>query len=173
MENDRFKMLIDHYRDEFKMVTKETEKGLFGSSIAEDILIICKYLQREMENLKEKKFIDLGSGNGLVPNIFSFFCNAKGIEIDEELLDFGMNTKEKFSLDTEFVKKDFLEEDMSKYDIIFINPDQSLKLLEKKLLDELRGMFIVYSEVFRPVMLEKEKDFPTRVSCSIYRKNLS
>ena len=58
----------------------------------------------------------------------------------------------------ELVCGDFLKEDLSKYDLLFINPDQGFhKGLGKKLQDEMKGELIVYNFVFQPHNLKKGK----------------
>ena len=55
---------------------------------------------------------------------------------------------------------DFYEEDFSKYDFLFCNPDSPIeRMLEKKLLKEMKGRLIVYGSQFIPKKLFRESEF--------------
>jgi len=67
---------------------------------------------------------DLGSGDGKIAMIASLFTKAAGIEFDEELVKVSNQMKKKLNLDVKFIQGDFMQSDISKYDVIFINPDK-------------------------------------------------
>ena len=107
-----------------------------------------------------KNFIDLGSGDGKVVLIASLFVKATGIEFDKELVKTGVKIRDELKLKAEFIKGDFLEHDISKYDFIFINPDKGFdKGLEEKLIKEMNGKLFVYNNIFLPRFLKKGKTY--------------
>jgi len=103
---------------------------------------------------KYKQFLDLGSGDGVVVAIASLFTDATGIEIDEKLHDAASADRKSLKLEYTLKNKDYLEEDFSQYDIIFINPDNHFYKLEKKITEEFSGTLIVVENIFRPLLLK-------------------
>ena len=110
-----------------------------------------------------KSFLDLGSGDGKVVLIASLFCkNVVGIEFDSKLVKVGEKIQKELELDAEFVCGDFFKHDWSKYDVIFINPDQGMhKGVEDKLLKEMHkdAKLFVYNNIFLPRFLKKGKTY--------------
>ncbi len=107
---------------------------------------------------KKKKLADLGSGDGLVVNLASFFfLESTGIEIDEKLSQKGARIALKFGLkNVRIIKQNYLDCKLSDYDILFIAPDKPFDLkLENKLKKELKAILIVYSAIFQPKTLRK------------------
>jgi hypothetical protein len=140
-----------------KMILRDTEKGIWGISVSENVYDLFKKINLS----KYKNFLDLGSGDGKVVLIASLFgVKATGIEYDKELYNKSVKIKSKLNLKAEFIKGDFFKHDWSKYDIIFINPDQGFhKGVEDKLLKELNGKLFVYNFVFEPRFLKKGKKY--------------
>jgi len=161
--NEKFEEIKKAY-DEFyksllkqgKLTYRDTEMGIWGVCVAEYVYEFFKKI-----NLKKyKNFIDLGSGDGKVVLIASLFTKATGIEFDKELVEKSIKIRDKLKLKCNFVQGDFLKHDLTKYDIIFVNPDKGFdKGLEKKLLKELKGKLAVYNIVFHPRFLKKGKTY--------------
>jgi protein-L-isoaspartate O-methyltransferase len=137
-----------------KLTFRETEKGYWGISVLDDVF----KLFNKIELHKYKNLIDIGSGDGRVALIASLFTNATGIEFDKELHDCAIKLMNDLNLKTALLNKDFLEENLSKYDIIYTFPDKPIpRDIEQKLLKELKGKLIVYGPHFHPEQLNKQE----------------
>jgi len=105
----------------------------------------------------------LGSGDGKVVLIASLFgVKATGIEFDKDLIDVSVKIRDELNLSADFIQGDFLKQDLSRYDIIFINPDKGFKLkLENKLIKEMKSTakLFVYNNIFLPNILKKGKTY--------------
>jgi len=110
-------------------------------------------LFRKLELSRYKRFVDLGSGDGIVVAVASLFTDSAGIEIDENLHKDALEIRSRLGLDYELKNMDYLEEDLSQYDVIFINPDNYFYKLEKALVENFRGIIIITDNIFRPLTL--------------------
>ncbi|MFC1741629.1 hypothetical protein ACFL3V_03785 [Nanoarchaeota archaeon] len=118
---------------------------------------------------KHKSFIDLGSGDGIIVAIASLFTQATGIEVDPNLHKAAEEMKEKLKAKYTLKNADYLEEDLSRYDIIFIYPDNYFHKLEKKLVEDFKGTLVIADTIFRPLTLNPEKQISVRgTGFSIY-----
>lgn len=163
---DKFHEIKEKY-DEFystfyakgKATVRDTEKGIWGPSGTQDVYDLFVKIKLE----KFRNFIDLGSGDGKVVLIASLFgVNAVGIEFDKGLVEIGEKIRGELGLKARFIQGDFLKHDLSKYDLIFINPDKGFEQkLEKKLIKEMddKAMLFVYNEIFKPRFLKKGKSY--------------
>jgi hypothetical protein len=136
-----------------KVPMKETRLGLWGVSSIEDVHKIFKKLRIK------GKFLDLGSGDGKVVAIASLFTdNCTGIECDKELIDISDDFKAQLGYNAKFILGDYMQHKLDDFDWLFLNPDHDLDKLEKKLLEELNGKVIVYSNIyfFKHLKIEKE-----------------
>src|SRR3989338_575429 len=162
---EKFDIICEEYTKFYNSLLKKgrlplgsTEIGFWGYADAETLLSFFKAINLS----KFRSFADLGSGDGKVTLIASLFSEkAYGIEFDTDLYNKGVEIMEKLSLNNaSFVKGDFLKEDLSKYEVLFINPDRHIsKYLEKKLLKEMKGYLVVYGINFHPVQLKKVKHY--------------
>ncbi|MES0349934.1 MAG: class I SAM-dependent methyltransferase [Desulfobacteria bacterium] len=133
---------------------KETEKGFWLSSVSTEVFDLFRTIGLEQFN----HFADLGSGDGKVALIASLFTESTGIEFDDELVQRSNQIKEEIGANNlRFKKGDFLEEDLSAYDILFVYPDNPLVRLEQKLLKEFRGDLIVCGGIYPPERLVKKR----------------
>lgn len=133
---------------------KETEKGFWLSSVSTEVFDLFRTIGLEQFN----HFADLGSGDGKVALIASLFTESTGIEFDDELVQRSNQIKEEIGANNiQFRKGDFLEEDLSAYDILFVYPDNPLIRLEQKLLKEFRGDLIVCGGIYPPERLVKKR----------------
>ncbi|MBS3176163.1 hypothetical protein J4457_02915 [Candidatus Woesearchaeota archaeon] len=140
-----------------KMPLRSTEVGFWGAAVADEIWdLFMGYL-----NLySAKNFIDLGSGDGKVVLLASLFTKATGIEHDKDLHAVAEHIRKHFKLpNANFINGNYFDHDLSKYDVIFINPDQPLARLEKKLLQEMKGKLVVYGHLYHPPSLKKIRSF--------------
>jgi hypothetical protein len=140
---------------EGKLPMGETGAGFWGTAITDDIFELFEALHLE----KRVSFVDLGSGDGKVVMIASLFTKASGIEFDDDLVKKSIGIRDRLGLKAEIIKGDFLKQDLSKYDVIFINPDKQMRELEDKLLKEMRGVLVVYNIIYQPERLEKGKTY--------------
>lgn len=169
----KVRTFYEHYYDELKTrgihSHKQTEKGFWVSSVGSEIFDLFRRIRLE----QFKHFADLGSGDGKVAIIASLFTESTGIECDEELVKRSIQIKEKLDLrNLHFVKGDFLENDLSAYDILFVYPDNPLIRLEQKLLKEFNGVLIVCGGLFLPEKLVKKRVVQiNNAAFGIYRKS--
>ena len=160
-----YKKIKKEYDDFYKSIMGEgklpmraTSKGFWGAAVADEVFEAFK--KAGLKNCKN--FLDIGSGDGKIVLIASLFAkNSFGIEIDESLVNKSIEIKEKLAIkNAGFSKGDFYEEDFSKYDFLFCNPDSPIeRMLEKKLLKEMKGRLIVYGSQFIPKKLFRESEF--------------
>lgn len=158
------KFVISNYR----MLVHDTEKGIWGPANMKTCFDLFKKI-----GLKGG-FVDLGSGDGRIVLVASLFGSATGIEFSSGLVKVGEEIRDKLKLKADFITGDFLKCDLSKYDVIFINPDTGFdKGLEDKLLKEMKpnARLFVYNEIFLPRFLKKGKTYHVGlVPIIVYRK---
>ncbi len=164
---DKFHAIKEKYSDFYeknfyakgKGTVEDTEKGIWGPAATQDVYEF--FTKIKLQNYKN--FLDLGSGDGKVVLIASLFTDAAGIEIDKKLLKVGEKIKKDLNLkNAEFIRGDYLKQDISKYDFIFINPDQGFyKGIEDKLIKEMNkdAVLFVYNKIFQPRFLKKGKKY--------------
>ena len=153
-----------------KKYLRQTLGGYFAGSAIDDMFRLFKLMKLSQYN----KFVDLGSGDGRVVFVASLFTKARGVEIDPELHAIAEKMKHRLSIPAEFVEQDFLKEDISDTDIIFMNPDARMYDVEKKLHQEMKkhAMLIVYNAVFKPLNLKLVKEIKLKGSKAlIYQKD--
>jgi hypothetical protein len=177
---EHYKQIKAAYDDFYKFLLRKgklpmwaTEKGYWDAAISDDVFELFK----QMKLHKFNSFVDLGSGDGKVVLIASLFgLKATGIEHDKWLHDSAVQFKQKLShipdtQNAEFIQQDFLEHDLSKYDVVFIHPDTPMhRGLQNKLLEELNGKLVVYGPHFHPSALEQEQRLDVGTVCGIYTK---
>ncbi|NQU78980.1 hypothetical protein HQ545_04390 [Candidatus Woesearchaeota archaeon] len=127
-------------------------------------------LFRKLELGKSRAFLDLGSGDGVVVAIASLFTTSSGIEIDEQLHNDAVMMAKKLGLEMDLICMDYLDEDLSKYDFIFINPDNYFHKLERRLVEQFKGTLVIADNIFRPLTLSPSNSVTVRgVSFSVYK----
>lgn len=134
----------------------DTEKGIYGTAKCERVYnLFCKIgLQRY------RSFLDLGSGDGRVVLIASLFTKSAGIEINKFFVEKGESIRDKLGLKCSFIHGDFTKHNLSKYDLIFINPDKMWdRELENKIVKEFKGLLFVNNNIFLPNLLRKGKSY--------------
>ena len=150
-----------------RLPVKQTSHGFWGVSAADDVFDLFRKIKLQ----NAKSFIDIGSGDGKVVMIASLFTKATGIEIDNELHAQAINAQKNLRLNVSIIKDDYRKYDLSKYDVIFLNPDSPLHELEPKLHRELKGKLLVFGHMYHPEFLQKEA---THDCCgtlvSVYKK---
>ncbi|MFP4402794.1 MAG: class I SAM-dependent methyltransferase [Candidatus Woesearchaeota archaeon] len=141
-----------------RLPLKDTGIGYWGVTPIDDAF---SFFQKIKLN-NYKNFLDIGSGDGRMVLLASLFnVISHGIEYDDELvfnaLDFRRKLGDEFLNKTKILKKDFLEHDMSSYDLIYISPDKPFyrSNLNNKLLNELKGKLIVHGWEFFPSNLKE------------------
>lgn len=127
-------------------------------------------LFKKLELHKYRSFVDLGSGDGIVAAIASLFTRSTGIEADSALHNSAEEIKKILVLSHILKNKDYLEEDLSGYDVIFINPGNHFHQLERKLVSEFKGLLVITDNLFAPLTLDlSERIGIMGVDFSIYR----
>ncbi len=160
--------LLNDFLSSGRIPSKDTGIGFWAISITDDLFTLFQKIKLN----QYKSFIDLGSGDGRAAHVASLFTKSTGIEYDLELHEHAEKIKSSLGLDTELINKNFLEHDISGYDVVFLNPDQRLHKLEPKLLSELKGDLILYGAEFHPKSLAHVKTFTANTTpVTIYRKS--
>ena len=154
--NDEYSAYYKELLSKGRFPMKETPLGFWGYSLGDEIVELFTIL-----NLGQyTHFLDLGSGDGKVVNLAALFTKATGIEADKELIEKSNAVKQKFGLSkASFVLGDFMQHDLSQYDILFIYPDKRMHEIEEKLIKEMKGILIFQGLHFHPLRLKKVKEF--------------
>jgi hypothetical protein len=101
-----------------------------------------------------KCMVDLGSGEGRVVCLASYFTQAVGIEADPWLVAQSRVLAADLGLDrAEFKQTDLSNADLSPYDLLYVFPDKPLDWLERMPLRSWRGKLLVYGSGFQPESL--------------------
>ncbi len=144
-----------------KLPVKDTGIGFWGATSLSDLFELFKKVSLH----HKKSFIDLGAGDGRAVLLASLFdVKSHGIEIDEELIDVALRHRREISLPnfekTKFLQKNYLEHDLSYYDLLYISPDKPFYRdnLDLKLQKELKGKLVVHGYEFLPRNLKKEEE---------------
>ena len=142
---------------QLRLVVRDTEKGIWGASSIDVVFGVFQKIGLE----KYKNFLDIGCGDGRVTLVASLFTSATGIEFDMDLVLKGEELKKKLQLSrARLVQGDFFQHDFSQYDVLFVNPDTGFyNGLEDKLLREMKGLLLVYNDVFLPRLLKRGKTY--------------
>ncbi len=143
-----------------KLPMRTTAYGFWGTTNMNDAYAFFTRIRLE----RFERFADLGCGDGRIVLIASLFTNAVGIEGDEELVEIGTNAVKKLGLTSAFTallkNKNYYDEDLSKYDIIFMFPDNRYDpLMVGKLLKEFRGYLFVYNRIHAPPGIKAGKTY--------------
>ncbi|MBW2967387.1 class I SAM-dependent methyltransferase [Candidatus Woesearchaeota archaeon] len=145
---------------------RPTKAGYWATSNPDHIFELFRTAGLE----RYKSFVDLGSGDGIVTAMASLFTRSSGIEIDPALHREAADIMSKLGITCNLHNGDFLDADLSQYDIIFINPDNYFHRLEKKLVEGFRGDIIIADNIFRPLTLKPIKEFSIRgANYSLFR----
>lgn len=152
-----------------KAPLRNTPLGYWGVAAADDLWELFQKIQLHTFS----RFLDLGSGDGKVVFIASLFTSAEGVEIDSTLIQRALRMRAILNLPVAFHCQDYLQHDLSKFDILFLNPDKPLHALEKKLQQEMRkdAKLILYDALYTPLQMPLEQRFFINgVDCRVYGK---
>ncbi len=144
-----------------RLPAMDTKIGYWGVTPLPELYELFKRI-----NLGQyKNFIDIGSGDGRVVLLASIFgIEAHGIEYDQWLSNTSIFIKRRLDLPhfrkTRLLHDNFMDHDLSRYNIIFTNPDKPFfrDEFESKLLKELNGQLIVHGWEFHPQHLRKKEN---------------
>lgn len=144
-----------------KLPVKDTGVGYWGITPLPELLEFFK----KIGIYKYRNLLDLGCGDGRVVLTAALFnVESHGIEVDEELVDLALHHRRKLDLEhfqnTKFLHKNFMEHDLSAYDLIYVSPDKPFfrDNFENKILSELKGELIVHGWEFHPKNLTKQDE---------------
>lgn len=150
------------YFSKGKLPMRKTEAGYWGPTPLQTL----RKMFEKIGLSDYDSFLDLGSGDGRAVILASLFgVKATGMEFDKQLHQKALEIKEKLSHipnveNAELLNVDFFKEDLREYDIIFFNPDRPFfRGVEDKIIPELKGRLVVLENFFRPVNMNKEKEF--------------
>jgi len=166
--NNYFQRKDIEHLNKHKKIYRYTKDGVFAPT---DLNLLRKLFERL--NLSTfQNFIDLGAGDGRVVFLASLFTKASGIEKDEDLYTESKESKILLNAACELINEDYLNVDLTSYDIIFIAPDSHFYHgLEEKLQRELNGLLVVNSPLYLPRFLkQKERIIVDGMTVSVYEK---
>ncbi|MBD3314046.1 hypothetical protein GF345_06390 [Candidatus Woesearchaeota archaeon] len=143
-----------------RKLARPTKVGYYGAASSD----AAHDLFRKIKLDDFKSFADLGSGDGKIVLIASLFTKAAGIEIDQELIRTGEKIRDKLKIDKTkacFIEGDYLDIDLSGYDILFVNPDNPMYELEKKLRREMKkeARLIIAGKLYKPLNMKLENEY--------------
>ena len=140
-----------------KLNCRDTGIGFWGCSSPDAVFEFFK----EIKLHQFRNFIDIGSGDGIVVLIAALFTDAAGVEFDKELHNKAIEMRDKLGIKAELMNCNISDISLAGYDLIYINPDKSFtsSRIEKKVLGEMKGILVVYNNIFRPNLLNRGKTF--------------
>ena len=107
---------------------------------------------------------ELGSGDGIVALIGSLFTRVTGYETDDQLYHKSLDVRDQLKLTrAEFLRQNYLEADLSPYDILYLYPDKPFYMLEEELRSAWRGHLLVHGPHFPPRYFPKVAETPPSV----------
>jgi hypothetical protein len=129
---------------------KITPAGLWTRSSLDEIFdLFC-----QIDLSRYESMADLGSGDGRVACLASFFTKAAGIEADPLLVAQSRRLAQKIALPgVGFQEADLRTADLTAYDLMYIFPDKPLDWLEALPAGAWRGRLLVYGPKFLPAKL--------------------
>ncbi|MCF7798324.1 class I SAM-dependent methyltransferase [Candidatus Woesearchaeota archaeon] len=138
---------LDTEKKEKGTYVHDTTKGIFGVSDTTTLLEFFKKIKLE----EAEHVVDLGSGDGRVAIIASFFTRASGVEFDPALIAESKTHAKKLNSTARFFQRDFEEFDFHDVDVLFSYADQPFSdTFLKKLHNEFTGTLYVYQGIFLP-----------------------
>lgn len=127
---------------------RDTPYGFWGTSNMDDAYRLFVRIRLE----RFRRFGDLGGGDGRIAAIASLFTEAEALEGDDALAAKSEAAFRSLQLARATTRRgDFLRDDLSRYDLLFIFPDKEFEArLIGKLLSEFTGWLLVYGPVYAP-----------------------
>lgn len=124
-----------------------TTRGAWATSRSVYVFRFFRILALE----QYEKFVDLGSGDGIVVHLAALFTASKGIEIDPSLCGISRRMSQQLNLpnEVEFACTDFMHSNLTDADCLYIYPDKPIHLLEERLKDW-KGALLIYGPHFKP-----------------------
>jgi hypothetical protein len=161
----KVKTAYQHFYQRLKLLEnsppyRSTKSGMWATSAAEEIYrAFCHF---ELDQYRH--VADLGSGDGIVVAIASLFTRATGYEIDEWLYQQSIKLSHALKLPkATFFRKDFLQANLTGYDLLYLYPDKPLYELEERLLATWSGRLLVSGPHFPPRYLRKTAECKSSV----------
>jgi hypothetical protein len=129
-----------------------TKSGMWATSAAEEVYrAFCHFKLDQYCHMA-----DLGSGDGIVVAIASLFTQATGYEIDEWLFQQSIKFGHSLNLSkATFLLIDFLQANLTSYDLLYLYPDKPFYQLEERLVTTWRGRLLVKGPHFPARYLRK------------------
>lgn len=121
---------------------------------------------KEIELSPQTKFVDLGSGDGRIVNLFAKFniARADGVEINPFLSLFSrIWSKLRGYKNVKIFNKDFYNHNLSEYDIVFmfLFEEQAEKIIDKLKKEKQKHEITVISNTFKIKSIEPYKKVDT------------
>jgi|GEM_PF-361563 len=149
-----FKSIYRTYEKFYGSLRKEgnlpyalTSRGAWAASRPVHVFHFFRILGLEQYG----KFVDLGSGDGIVAHLAALFTASRGIEADASLCRMAGRLSRQLNLPHEvrFACEDFMHSHLMDADCLYIYPDKPVHPLEDRLKDW-RGALLIYGPHFKP-----------------------
>jgi len=153
----RLVRILRHYRRLHEALERSgpgayriTSRGAWAVSRPAHVYYFLKRLGIE----KDRLFVDLGSGDGVVACVAGLFTRSVGIEADPELCRIAAQAVVDLELGhrVEMVCGDYLAMDLRRADCLYLYPDKPFDALAERL-ESWRGRLLVYGPHFPPAGL--------------------
>ncbi len=166
--------ILRHYRHMHELLAHSgqgpyriTARGAWATSRIAHVYYFFKRLRLE----KDRLFIDLGSGDGLVACVAGLFTRSIGIEADPGLCRTAVEAVRFLGLThrVEIVCGDYLTMNLRRADCLYLYPDKPFEALER-LLNPWPGRLMVYGPHIPPKHLIPERQLRCgRERMQVYR----
>ena len=131
---------------------RSTKSGMWATSGIREVYHAFRHFHVHQYN----HIADLGSGDGIVVLIGSLFTHATGYETDDWLYKKSITLRDSLNLaNARFLQENFLQADLSVYDLLYIYPDKPFDDLTERLHATWRGHLLVYGPHFPPRYFSK------------------
>lgn len=139
---------IDNNKDELENeLVYDTEKGIFGTTNIDHVYSWLSQLDIQSSDT----FMDLGSGDGRVCIVADLFCNSKGIEFDQKLVDKSLKYCSELQSNADIQQGDYENANFDNVDILFCYADHKFsEALVTKLQEQFTGTLYVYQGTYFP-----------------------
>jgi hypothetical protein len=139
---------------------RSTESGMWATSDANEVYrAFCHFQLNRYTHLA-----DLGSGDGRVVLVGSLFTKVTGYETDEVLYQKSLEIRDLLGIENViFFQQNYLLNDLSPYDILYLYPDKPFYALEDRLQYSWQGHLLVNGPHFPPRLFRRIAECPPSV----------
>jgi hypothetical protein len=150
---------------------RSTKAGMWATSGMREVYGAFRHFHLHQYN----HIADLGSGDGIVVLIGSLFTHATGYETDDWLYKKSIKLSNSLNLaNARFLQQNFLQADLSVYDLLYLYPDKPFDDLVERLRTTWSGRLLVNGPHFPPRYFNKIGEYlPARGTFVLYESTQS